>query len=102
MVIAPMFITPLEVTLVALLEPALAPVWVWAGFGELPNAFTIAGLALLLATLALYEAYNYHMLADGERGPIPTRQKLLEDEGELQSLRSGEGYAKGGIYGSSI
>ncbi len=41
-----------EVALIALLEPVLAPVWVWVGIGETPAPFAFAGGAIVLCALA--------------------------------------------------
>jgi drug/metabolite transporter (DMT)-like permease len=41
-----------EVALIALLEPVLAPVWVWIGIGETPSPFALAGGAIVLGALA--------------------------------------------------
>jgi drug/metabolite transporter (DMT)-like permease len=41
-----------EVTLIALLEPVLGPIWVWLLIGEEPPAATLAGGAVVLAALA--------------------------------------------------
>ena len=35
--------------LVVLIDAVLAPIWVWIGFGELPNLFTFIGAAIILA-----------------------------------------------------
>jgi len=43
-----------EVALIALLEPVLAPVWVWIGIGETPSPFALAGGAIVLFALAGY------------------------------------------------
>ena len=41
--------------LIGLLENILAPLWVFARFGDVPSAWTVAGGALLLATLIGHE-----------------------------------------------
>jgi DME family drug/metabolite transporter len=41
-----------QVVLIALLEPVLAPIWVWIAVGEVPESGTIFGGAILLAALA--------------------------------------------------
>ena len=40
-----------QVSLLALTEIILAPIWVWIGFGEIPAAFTLAGGAVVLAAV---------------------------------------------------
>ena len=44
-----------ECALIGLLENILAPLWVFARFGDVPSAWTVAGGALLLATLIGHE-----------------------------------------------
>ena len=44
-----------ECALIGLLENILAPLWVFARFGDVPSAWTVAGGALLLATLVGHE-----------------------------------------------
>jgi drug/metabolite transporter (DMT)-like permease len=41
-----------QVTLIALLEPVLGPVWVWLFKGEEPSHSTILGGAIILTALA--------------------------------------------------
>jgi DME family drug/metabolite transporter len=41
-----------ELALLALAEPMLAPIWVWAAYGEVPAAGTLAGGAIILSALA--------------------------------------------------
>lgn len=43
----------LEASLLAMLEPMLNPVWVWLRLGEAPGKASIAGGALIVASLAL-------------------------------------------------
>ncbi|MDP9137845.1 MAG: DMT family transporter [Pseudomonadota bacterium] len=40
-----------ELALLALLEPVLAPIWVWLAFGETPSVPTLTGGAVILAAL---------------------------------------------------
>lgn len=42
-----------ELTLFALGEPVLAPIWAWLGVGEVPSASTLLGGAVILVALAL-------------------------------------------------
>jgi drug/metabolite transporter (DMT)-like permease len=44
-----------EISLLALLEVVLGPLWVWLGAGEAPGAATLAGGALVIAALLLNE-----------------------------------------------
>ena len=55
-VFAPRHLFSAEVGLVLLGEQVLSPIWVFAGVGEAPSRWTIAGGALLLSILALHEA----------------------------------------------
>ncbi len=54
-----------EVTLIALLEPVLGPIWVWLLIGEQPPGATLAGGVVVLAALAA----NAAMIA--RRRPAP-------------------------------
>ena len=53
---APKHVSGSECALIGLLENILAPLWVFARFGDVPSAWTVAGGALLLATLKGHEA----------------------------------------------
>jgi len=44
-----------EVSLLALLEVVLGPLWAWLGAGEAPAAATLTGGVLVLAALVLNE-----------------------------------------------
>jgi drug/metabolite transporter (DMT)-like permease len=44
----------LEVSLLALLEPVLNPIWVYLGYGEEPGRLAIAGGAIVISVLALH------------------------------------------------
>jgi drug/metabolite transporter (DMT)-like permease len=46
-----------ELGLLALLEPILGPLWVWALMGEAPGAPTLAGAAIVLAAVVANEAF---------------------------------------------
>lgn len=52
-----------ETAVVLLLETVLAPVWMFAWYGDVPSAFTLAGGVLLVGTLAANE------VAAGSRAP---------------------------------
>src|SRR6476659_7954414 len=47
-----------ELSLLALLEPILGPVWVWALMGEHPGAATLAGGSIVLAAVFANEAFG--------------------------------------------
>jgi hypothetical protein len=55
MLLAPQYITGGEVALVMLLEVVLGPLWVHVRFGDVPSVWTVAGGAVLVATLAVHE-----------------------------------------------
>lgn len=65
-----------NVSLLLLLETALAPIWVWLGIGEAPTPRMIAGGAIVIVTLALY-------LAPRRRFPL-ARRAALPKEGREQ------------------
>jgi drug/metabolite transporter (DMT)-like permease len=46
-------VTSQEATLIGLLEPVLVPFWAYLARRELPEAWTIAGGAMILAGLAI-------------------------------------------------
>lgn len=50
----------LEVSLLALLEPVLNPIWVYLGHGEKPGRLAIAGGAIVVTVLALHAAATAH------------------------------------------
>ena len=53
--LAPRYILSAEVGLIGLLELVLGPIWVFAGFGEVPSVFTFVGGGMLIVVLALHE-----------------------------------------------
>ena len=52
--IAARYILAAEVSLFALTESILAPIWVWIGVGETPSDLTIVGSAIVLLSVAVY------------------------------------------------
>jgi DME family drug/metabolite transporter len=40
-----------ELALLVLAEPMMAPLWVWLVFGEVPSGYTVTGGAIILAAL---------------------------------------------------
>ncbi|HJW56782.1 MAG TPA: DMT family transporter [Burkholderiaceae bacterium] len=52
-----------EISLLALLEVLLGPLWAWLGAGEVPAQETLAGGAIVLLALALNEAASMRQLA---------------------------------------
>ena len=63
--LAPKHLPAAEISVVFLLEPIVAPFWVFLRFGEVPTHSTFAGGALLLATLATHEIAGAQGCADG-------------------------------------
>ena len=57
LVAASRHLTATELGLLALLEPILGPVWVWALLGEHPGRLAIAGGAIVLCAVIANEAY---------------------------------------------
>lgn len=55
LVLAPRYLTGAEVALILLGETLFGPVWVYFMFGVVPSGWTLAGGALLLATLTGHE-----------------------------------------------
>ncbi|MCV0396347.1 MAG: DMT family transporter [Rhizobiaceae bacterium] len=55
---APKYIPGPEVAMFYLLETVLAPVWVWMIFAEVPTTATLAGGALLVATLVAHSLWQ--------------------------------------------
>jgi drug/metabolite transporter (DMT)-like permease len=55
MVVAARSLSAPEVSLLALLEVVLGPLWAWLGAGEVPAAATISGGAVVLGALVLNE-----------------------------------------------
>ena len=50
--LGPRYIHASRVTLIALLEAVLAPVWAWIFLGEQPHMYTIIGGAVILRAIA--------------------------------------------------
>jgi drug/metabolite transporter (DMT)-like permease len=57
MVAASRHLTATELGLLALLEPILGPLWVWALLGENPGQLAIVGGAIVLAAVIANEAW---------------------------------------------
>lgn len=55
MVVAARHLSAPEISLLALLEVVLGPLWAWLGAGEIPAAGTLAGGALVLGALVVNE-----------------------------------------------
>jgi len=47
-----------ELGLLALIEPVLAPLWVWIGIGERPGAAALAGAAIVIGAVLAYQVYT--------------------------------------------
>ena len=50
-------LSPTEIGLLALLEPILGPVWVWALLGERPSTLALAGAIVVLAAVLADQAF---------------------------------------------
>ena len=50
------FLPAAEVALLSLAETVLAPIWVWAGVGEVPALLTLAGGAVVLSAVVAQAA----------------------------------------------
>ena len=57
-VVAPWYVSTLDVSLIYLLELPLGPLIAWMVLGVPVSAWAIAGLALMIATLALHETHK--------------------------------------------
>ncbi len=51
-----------QITLLAMLEVVLNPIWVWLGVGEVPATYTLAGGALIIGAI-VYQAMDSHQRA---------------------------------------
>ena len=47
------FVPAAVLAFLTMTEVVLAPIWVWAGFGEVPSAFTLAGGAVVLGAICI-------------------------------------------------
>ena len=56
LVIAPRSLTSAEVALILLGETLFGPLWVWLGYGDVPDSWTLLGGGLLLVALLGHEA----------------------------------------------
>ncbi len=51
-------LTMVQTTLLGLLEPITAPLWVWLIFAEAPSRYTLIGGALVLVTVVIHELWH--------------------------------------------
>jgi len=58
MVLGTRFVPAAQVGLLALVEPVLAPLWVWIGVGEVPTAATLLGGAIIFLAIVCYSVLN--------------------------------------------
>ena len=58
MVLGTRFVPAAQVGLLALVEPVLAPLWVWLGFGETPTGATLLGGAIIFLSIVSYSLLN--------------------------------------------
>lgn len=61
LVLAPIYITPAEVSLLILLESFFNPLWVFFGVGERPSDWTIGGGLFVLMVLIAHEARSAYL-----------------------------------------
>jgi hypothetical protein len=98
------YISGSDVALVMLLEDVLGPFWVYLRFGDVPSAWTFAGGALLLATLATHECVSSgegRPLPTLEASPLPAQARDGEFDGTSKarvSLRTDEIHSQGGDH----
>jgi drug/metabolite transporter (DMT)-like permease len=52
--LGPRYLPASEVSLIVLLEAVIGPLWAWAFIGQIPTVTSLAGGALIIATLAVY------------------------------------------------
>ena len=71
MTLAARYITAVEVSLLALLETILGPLWVWIGVGEQPSDLAIVGGVVVVASLALNEFLGLYRQRTVE-APLPS------------------------------
>jgi len=78
MTLAARYITAVEVSLLALLETILGPLWVWIGVGERPSDLAIVGGLVVVASLALNELLGlYGQRRTGEApAALPSGQSV--------------------------
>ena len=79
LVLAPIYITPAEVSLLILLECLFNPVWVYIGVGERPSDWTFAGGSAVLVVLMVHEARSAYL----------QRKAAAEAEAEEAESRAG-------------
>ena len=61
LVLAPIYISPSEVSLLILTENLFNPLWVYLGVGERPSDWTFAGGSVVLAVLVAHEARSAYL-----------------------------------------
>lgn len=61
--LGPRYLPASEVSLIVLLEAVIGPLWAWAFIGQIPTATSLAGGALIVATLATYFYLNRNSAA---------------------------------------
>ena len=68
-------IAPIQTALLGALEAPIAPLWVWAAYGETPTAATVAGGAIVLA------AVIWHILRQSRRVSVAAMQQCTQPRG---------------------
>ncbi len=74
MTLAARYITAVEVSLLALLETILGPLWVWIGVGERPSDLAIIGGVVVVASLALNEFLGLYRQSRAVEAPPSSGQ----------------------------
>ena len=74
MTLAARYITAVEVSLLALLETILGPLWVWIGVGERPSDLAIVGGVVVVSSLALNELLGLYGQSRAVEAPPPSGQ----------------------------
>ena len=66
MVLGARFVPAAQVGLLALVEPVLAPLWVWLAFGETPTVPTLLGGAIIFLAITSYGMLNIFKPQDSD------------------------------------
>ena len=66
MVLGTRFVPAAQVGLLALVEPVLAPLWVWLAFGETPTVATLLGGAIIFLAITSYGMLNIFKPQDSD------------------------------------
>ncbi|HIA78255.1 MAG TPA: EamA family transporter [Gammaproteobacteria bacterium] len=67
MVLGTRYVPAAQVGLLSLVEPVLAPLWVWLGVGEIPTVATLVGGAIIFLAIGLNSTFNILKPQDSSR-----------------------------------